>query len=135
MLDFYQDKFRFVHELNLRLIKQFSVSEESNDQIRLLISKIINSRNITLSFLLDFKSESWENDLLPTNYWENFEFENFQLFEHFFESFRAGNTKFKNVNEIDAVLFASMKLTFELHGQLHFQVLQLENSRNRTDYL
>lgn len=118
MIDFYQDKFRYIHSQISLLIRNLNQSEDHSNEIKLCISKIINSRHITLSNLKAIDSESLVDDLLPEIYWERLENENFQEFDDFFDQFRMGNSIFTDFEEVEPILFASIQSTFEYIGIL-----------------
>ncbi|MFN5983919.1 MAG: hypothetical protein ACK476_14045 [Fluviicola sp.] len=93
-------------------------NEELSNEIKLCVSKIINSRHITLSYIKGIQSESLVDDLLPEIYWERLENENFQEFDDFFDQFRMGNSIFTDFEEVEPILFASIQSTFEFMGIL-----------------
>lgn len=128
MIDFYQDKFRYVHSQISLLIRSLNQNEDHSNEIKLCISKIINSRHITLSNIKGIESESLVDDLLPEIYWERLENENFQEFDDFFDQFRMGNSIFTDFEEVEPILFASIQSTFEFIGVLKNQ---LEDSQLR----
>ncbi len=118
MIDFYQDKFRYTHSQISLLIRTLNQNEELSNEIKLCVSKIINSRHITLSYIKGIQSESLVDDLLPEIYWERLENENFQEFDDFFDQFRMGNSIFTDFEEVEPILFASIQSTFEFMGIL-----------------
>ncbi len=118
MIDFYQDKFRYIHSQISLLIKSLNNKEELSKEIISSVSKIINSRHITLSNIKGIESESLVDDLLPEIYWERLENENFQEFDDFFDQFRMGNSIFTDFEEVEPILFASIQITFEFIGVL-----------------
>lgn len=123
MIDFYQDKFRYIHSQISLLIRNLNQSEDHSNEIKLCVSKIINSRHITLSNLKGIESESLVDDLLPEIYWERLENENFQEFDDFFDQFRMGNSIFTDFEEAEPILFASIQSTFEFIGVLKNNIL------------
>jgi hypothetical protein len=118
VIDFYQDKFRYIHSQISLLIKSLNNKEELSKEIISSVSKIINSRHITLSNIKGIESESLVDDLLPEIYWERLENENFQEFDDFFDQFRMGNSIFTDFEEVEPILFASIQITFEFIGVL-----------------
>lgn len=118
MIDFYQDKFRYIHSQIIQLVKSLNNRDELSTEIQVIVSKVINSRHICLSVLKGSESESEETDVLPEVYWERLENENFQSFEDFFDQFRMGNSIFENFSEVEPILFASLQSTFEYLGVL-----------------
>jgi hypothetical protein len=118
VIDFYQDKFRYTHSQISLLIRTLNQNEELSNEIKLCVSKIINSRHITLSYIKGIQSESLVDDLLPEIYWERLENENFQEFDDFFDQFRMGNSIFTDFEEVEPILFASIQSTFEFMGIL-----------------
>lgn len=118
MIDFYQDKFRYIHSQISLLIRGLNKNEELSNEVKIGVSKIINSRHITLSDLKGTDSESLIDDLLPEIYWERLENENFQEFDDFFDQFRMGNSIFTDFEEAEPILFASIQATFEFIGVL-----------------
>lgn len=118
MIDFYQDKFRYIHSQISFLIKSLNENVVLSNETILSVSKIINSRHITLCNLKGIESESLIDDLLPEVYWERLENENFQEFDDFFDQFRMGNSIFTDFEEVEPILFASIQSTFEFIGVL-----------------
>lgn len=123
MIDFYQDKFRYIHSQISLLIRELNKNEAHSNEVKLVVSKIINSRHIALCNLKGIDSESLLDDLLPEIYWERLENENFQEFDDFFDQFRMGNTIFTDFKEAEPILFASIQATFENIGVLKNSIL------------
>lgn len=91
MLDFFQQRFAYIHQLNLSWVAHLRKDDRDIPwDIRLVISNCINARHIAVCEILEREPESELNDVLPEVHWEMLERDNHQLWLDVFMQFNQG---------------------------------------------
>jgi len=128
ILDFLQQRFSYVHQVNMGWIRLLAELEELPTEIRSVISKLINNGHINVAEILDKEAESELEDLLPEMYWEQLERDNFQLWLDVFMQYNQGLKDdiewltprlFKALHE-NAQYIGQLKLLAKHHGITEF---------------
>ncbi len=128
ILDFLQQRFSYVHQVNLGWIRMLSEIDDIPQEIKLVISKLINNGHINVAEILDKEPESELDDLLPEMYWEQLERDNFQLWLDVFMQYNQGLK--------DDIEWLTPRLFKALHENAQFlgQVKLLAKSNDITEF-
>lgn len=123
MLDFFQQRFSYIHQLNLSWIAH--LTKDDNDipwDIQVSVSQLINSQHIAVSGMLDLEIESDLNDVQPEMYWESLERANFQQWMEVFHQYNQGIQN--HIEWLTPLLFKSLHETAQYIGQLKLLAAQ-----------
>jgi len=128
ILDFLQQRFSYVHQVNIGWIRLLAELEDLPQDLKSVISKLINSGHISVVGILDREAESELDDVLPEMYWEQLERDNFQLWLDVFMQYNQGLKDdmewltprlFKALHE-NAQYLGQLKLLAKNHGISEF---------------
>ncbi len=123
MLDFFQQRFSYLHQLNLSWIAHL----KQNDQdipwdVKLALSRLMNSQHIAVCGILDLEIESELDDVQPEMYWESLERDNFQQWMNVFLQYNQGIRE--NSDWLTPLLFKSLHENAQYIGQLKLLLSQ-----------
>src|SRR6218665_3196745 len=90
ILDFLQQRFSYVHQVNVRWMRMLSELDDLPLELRQVVSKLINNGHINVAEILDKTPESELDDLLPEMHWEQLERDNYQLWLDIFMQYNQG---------------------------------------------
>ena len=91
MLDFFQQRFSYIHQLNLSWIAHLTKDDRDIPwDIKVSVSQLMNSQHIAVCGILGLEIESELNDVQPEMYWESLERDNFQQWMNVFHQFNQG---------------------------------------------
>lgn len=123
MLDFFQQRFAYLHQLNLSWIADLTKDDSDIPwDIKVAISQLINAQHIAVCGILDLEIESDLNDVLPEMHWESLERDNFKQWMSVFQQFNQGLQE--NSEWLPPLLFKSLHETAQYIGQLKLLVAQ-----------
>ena len=123
MLDFFQQRFSYIHQLNLSWMNHVSKDDKDIDwDIRLAVSKLINARHIAVCAILDQEIESDLDDVLPEQYWEQLERENYQQWMNVFMQYNQGIQT--DIDWLTPLLFKALHENAQYLGQLKLLLTQ-----------
>jgi len=123
MLDFFQQRFSYIHQLNLSWIAHLTKDDSDIPwDIKVALSQLINSQHIAVAGILDLEIESDLNDVLPEMYWESLERDNYKQWMNVFLQFNQGLQD--NIEWLTPLLFKSLHETAQHIGQLKLLVAQ-----------
>lgn len=123
MLDFFQQRFSYIHQLNLSWIGHLTKDDQDIPwDIKVAVSQLINSQHIAVAGILDLEIESELNDVLPEMYWESLERDNYKQWMNVFLQFNQGLQD--NVEWLTPLLFKSLHESAQYIGQLKLLVAQ-----------
>ncbi|MNJ92134.1 hypothetical protein D3C87_97930 [compost metagenome] len=123
MLDFFQQRFSYIHQLNLSWIAHLTQNDADIPwDIKVSVSQLLNSQHIAVCGVLDLEIESELNDVQPEMYWESLERDNFQQWMNVFHQFNQGIQT--NSEWLTPLLFKSLHETAQYIGQLKLLVAQ-----------
>lgn len=112
MLDFFQQRFSYLHQVNLAWIRHLTADEmDVSHDIKLLVSKLINDQHIRLAQFQGIDSESELLDIHAERYWEMLERANFKEWQQFIFSLASENLS------SDDVLFVQLFQVLNQHAQ------------------
>lgn len=125
MLDFFQQRFSYLHQLNLSWITHL----KQNDQdipwdVKLALSRLMNSQHIAVCGILDQEIESELDDVQPEMYWESLERDNFQQWMNVFLQYNQGIQN--NIEWLTPLLFKALHESAQYIGQLKLLLIQHE---------
>ena len=117
MLDFFQQRFSYLHQLNLSWIAHL----KQNDQdipwdVKGAVSRLMNSQHIAVCGILDLEIESELDDVQPEMYWESLERDNFQQWMNVFLQYNQGIQD--NIEWLAPLLFKALHENAQYIGQL-----------------
>ena len=125
MLDFFQQRFAYIHQLNLSwMVHLMKDDQDLPWDIKKVVSHLINAQHIAVCGILDLEIESNLDDVLPEQYWEQLERDNQQQWLNVFMQYNQGiqtNTEwltpllFKALHE-NAQYIGQLKLLLKQHG-------------------
>jgi hypothetical protein len=127
MLDFFQERTEYMHQLNLSWINHLLKNDDLDvpQEIGLVISKILNNGHIWVCRLSGVHPESELNDLQPEMHWLALETDNALAWSSYFLSLENGifhakhpSEKVDFEQEIAVLLFQSLKENAYFIGQL-----------------
>lgn len=123
MLDFFQQRFSYMHQLNLSWIAHLKQDDRDIPwDIRLAVSQLINVQHIAVCGILDLEVESDLNDVLPEMHWEALERDNFK---QWMQVFHQNNQGFGDgVEWLTPLLFQALHEQAQILGQLKLLVSQ-----------
>ncbi|AEA45463.1 hypothetical protein [Fluviicola taffensis] len=125
MLDFFQQRFSYVHQLNLSWISHLMKDDRDIPwDLKVAVSQLINSQHIAVCEILDLEIESDLNDVLPEMHWESLERENYKQWMTVFLQFNQGLQD--NVEWLTPLLFKSLHENAQYIGQLKLLLAQHE---------
>lgn len=123
MLDFFQQRFSYLHQLNLSWISHLTKDDPDIPwDIKVAVSQLINSQHIAVCGILDLEIESDLNDVLPEMHWDSLERDNYKQWMNVFLQFNQGLRE--NVEWLAPLLFKSLHETAQYIGQLKLLVAQ-----------
>jgi hypothetical protein len=123
MLDFFQQRFSYIHQLNLSWITHLTKNDADIPwDIKVAVSQLINSQHIAVCGILDLEVESDLNDVLPEMYWESLERDNYKQWMNIFLQYNQGLRD--NIEWLTPLLFKSLHETAQYIGQLKLLVAQ-----------
>ena len=123
MLDFFQQRFSYIHQLNLSWIAHLTKNDADIPwDIKVAVSQLINSQHISVACILVLEFESDLNDVLPEMYWESLERDNFKQWMNVFLQYNQGLRD--NLEWLTPLLFKSLHETAQYIGQLKLLVAQ-----------
>lgn len=123
MLDFFQQRFSYIHQLNLSWIAHLMKEDaDISWDIKVAVSQLINSQHIAVAGILNTEIESDLNDVLPEMYWESLERDNYKQWMNVFLQFNQGLQD--NIEWLTPLLFKSLHETAQHIGQLKLLVAQ-----------
>ncbi|MDR0802001.1 hypothetical protein [Fluviicola sp.] len=125
MLDFFQQRFSYIHQLNLSWINHLKKNDRNIPRdVKLVLSRLINSQHITVRGILDLEIESESDDVQPEMYWESLERDNFQQWMNVFLQFNQGIRE--NIEWLTPLLFKALHENALYIGQLKLLLVQHE---------
>lgn len=123
MLDFFQQRFSYIHQLNLSWIAHLKKNDRDIPwDIKVAVSQLINSQHIAVCGILGLEIESELDDVQPEMYWESLERDNFQQWMNVFLQYNQGIRD--NIEWLTPLLFKSLHETAQYIGQLKLLVAQ-----------
>lgn len=123
MLDFFQQRFSYIHQLNLSWISHLIKDDRDIPwDIKVAVSQLINSQHIAVAGILDLEVESDLNDVLPEMHWESLERDNYKQWMNIFLQFNQGLQD--NIEWLTPLLFKSLHESAQYIGQLKLLVSQ-----------
>lgn len=123
MLDFFQQRFSYLHQLNLSWIAHLTKNDQDIPwDIKVAVSQLINSQHIAVCGILDLEIESDLNDVLPEMHWESLERDNYKQWMNIFLQFNQGLQD--NIEWLTPLLFKSLHETAQYVGQLKLLIAQ-----------
>jgi hypothetical protein len=123
MLDFFQQRFSYLHQLNLSWISHLTKDDQDIPwDIKVAISQLINAQHIAVCEILDLEVESDLNDVLPEMHWDSLERDNYKQWMNVFLQFNQGLQD--NIEWLAPLLFKSLHETAQYIGQLKLLVAQ-----------
>jgi hypothetical protein len=123
MLDFFQQRFSYIHQLNLSWIRHLTKDDQTIPwDVKVSVSQLINSQHIAVCGILDLEIESDLNDVLPEMHWESLERDNYKQWMIVFLQFNQGLQD--NIEWLTPLLFKSLHETAQYVGQLKLLVAQ-----------
>jgi hypothetical protein len=123
MLDFFQQRFSYIHQLNLSWIRHLTKDDQTIPwDVKVSVSQLINSQHIAVCGILDLEIESDLNDVLPEMHWESLERDNYKQWMIVFLQFNQGLQD--NIEWLTPLLFKSLHETAQYIGQLKLLVAQ-----------
>lgn len=123
MLDFFQQRFSYIHQLNLNWIAHLKKNDRDIPwDIKVAVSQLINSQHIAVCGILGLEIESELDDVQPEMYWESLERDNFQQWMNVFLQYNQGIRD--NIEWLTPLLFKSLHETAQYIGQLKLLVAQ-----------
>jgi hypothetical protein len=123
MLDFFQQRFSYIHQLNLSWIAHLTRNDADIPwDIKVAVSQLINSQHISVAGILDLEIESDLNDVLPEMHWESLERDNYKQWMNVFLQFNQGLQD--NIEWLTPLLFKTLHETAQYIGQLKLLVAQ-----------
>ena len=123
ILDFFQQRFAYIHQLNLRWIAHLRKDDRDIPwDIKVAISQLINAQHIAVSELLDQEIESELNDVLPEIHWESLERDNYQQWLNVFSQYNQGIQE--NTDWLAPLLFKALHENAQYIGQLKLLLSQ-----------
>lgn len=123
MLDFFQQRFSYIHQLNLSWIAHLTKDDRDIPwDIKVSLSQLLNSQHIAVCGILGLEIESELNDVQPELFWESLERDNYQQWMNVFHQFNQGIQT--NVEWLTPLLFKSLHETAQYIGQLKLLVAQ-----------
>lgn len=123
MLDFFQQRFSYIHQLNLSWISHLKKNDRDIPwDIKVAVSQLINSQHIAVCGILSLEIESELDDVQPEMYWESLERDNFQQWMNVFLQYNQGIRD--NIEWLAPLLFKSLHETAQYIGQLKLLVAQ-----------
>lgn len=123
MLDFFQQRFSYIHQLNLSWIAHLMKDDRDIPwDIKVSLSQLLNSQHIAVCGILDLEIESDLNDVQPELFWESLERDNYQQWMNVFHQFNQGIQT--NSEWLTPLLFKSLHETAQYLGQLKLLVAQ-----------
>lgn len=125
MLDFFQQRFSYIHQLNLSWINHLKQDDRDIPwDVKLALSRLINSQYIAVCGILDLEIESELDDVQPEMYWESLERDNFQQWMNVFLQFNQGIRE--NREWLTPLLFKALHENAQYIGQLKLLLAQHE---------
>lgn len=125
MLDFFEQRFRYIHQLNLSWITHLKKDDRDIPaSFKLVVSRMINHGHIAVSYLSGEISESAPDDLLPERYWEDLERGNYRQWMALFLQFDQGIKE--QEDELIRDLFRVLHEQAQYIGQLKLLSVQHE---------
>ncbi|WP_343633347.1 hypothetical protein [Fluviicola sp.] len=123
MLDFFQQRFSYIHQLNLSWIAHLTRDDRNIPwDIKVAVSLLINSQHIAVCSILDQEAESDLNDVLPEMHWESLERDNYKQWMNVFLQYNQGLQD--NIEWLTPLLFKSLHESAQYIGQLKLLVAQ-----------
>lgn len=123
MLDFFQQRFAYIHQLNLSWIAHLTKDDRDIPwDIKVSLSQLLNSQHIAVAGILDLEIESELNDVQPELFWESLERDNFQQWMNVFHQFNQGIQT--NIEWLTPLLFKALHEMGQYIGQLKLLVAQ-----------
>lgn len=123
MLDFFQQRFSYIHQLNLSCILHLTKDDQDIPwDLKAVISKLINAQHIAVCNILDQEIESDLEDVLPEQYWEQLERDNHQQWLNVFMQYNQGIQT--NADWLAPVLFKALHENAQYIGQLKLLLKQ-----------
>lgn len=123
MLDFFQQRFAYIHQLNLSWIAHLKQDDQDIPwDIKLAVSQLINVQHIAVCGILDLEIESDLSDVLPEVHWESLERDNFKQWMHVFHLYNQGFGE--SIEWLTPLLFKALHEMAQILGQLKLLVAQ-----------
>lgn len=123
MLDFFQQRFAYIHQLNLNWVAHLRQDDRDLPwDIRWCISHLINAQHLLVCSILDKEAESDLNDMQPERYWEALERDNYRHWMEVFQQFNQGIQD--NVEWLTPRLFQALHENAQYLGQLKLLLVQ-----------
>lgn len=123
MLDFFQQRFSYLHQLNLSWIAHLKQNDRDIPwDIKLALSRLMNSQHIAVCGIMDLEIESELDDVQPEMYWESLERDNFQQWMNVFMQYSQGIQD--NIEWLTPLLFKALHENAQYIGQLKLLLVQ-----------
>lgn len=123
MLDFFQQRLSYLHQLNLSWIAHLKQNDRDIPwDIKLALSRLMNSQHIAVCGIMDLEIESELDDIQPEMYWESLERDNFQQWMNVFMQYSQGIQD--NIEWLTPLLFKALHENAQYIGQLKLLLVQ-----------